>query len=404
MIEFSRLAGSRWDINNVWEWDGTTWTRKAPAIGPAPRYQNAVVYDAARQAVVAIGGVGRGASSYLLLADVWEWDGKIWTDRSPPPAPHPRASSAVAFDDARGRVVLYGGFVNGNLADTWEWNGLSWDMRQPQHSPPPVRYHALAYDSERKCVVLFGGRAGAPSATEKVIAETWEWNGSDWVQRNPVSSPSARQEHALAYDAARRWVVLFGGYDTKVPLSDTWTWDGTNWTELKATSTPPCGIATYDGLRQHVVLVAMGGGDTRTDPWLLTAATRARFVTTGTGCGGASGVPRIAAFGRPWIGNASFGIDLLSLRAFSPAMLVVGSHTCSVPLGGGCTLYVDPGSWIMNPVALANASGFAHLPMAIPAERRLLGMKLYAQAAAYDPGAPLKDVALSARLELTIGE
>jgi len=44
-----------------------------------------------------------------------------------------------------------------------------------------------------------------------------------WVQRNPATSPSARNGCALAFDAARGRAVLFGGYDSTTPdLGDTW--------------------------------------------------------------------------------------------------------------------------------------------------------------------------------------
>ncbi len=34
----------------------------------------------------------------------------------------------------------------------------------------------------------------------------------------------------MAYDAARRVVVLFGGY-RKPASADTWTWNGSTWSE-----------------------------------------------------------------------------------------------------------------------------------------------------------------------------
>ena len=50
------------------------------------------------------------------------------------------------------------------------------------------------------------------------------------MERFPATSPSARGGSAMAYDAARGRVVLFGGADVDgTPLGDTWTWDGTTW-------------------------------------------------------------------------------------------------------------------------------------------------------------------------------
>src|SRR5215510_781723 len=51
------------------------------------------------------------------------------------------------------------------------------------------------------------------------------------------SSPSARRHSAIAYDAARRRVLLFGGVDNSdVVLDDLWSWNGTAWTRLAAST------------------------------------------------------------------------------------------------------------------------------------------------------------------------
>ena len=51
--------------------------------------------------------------------------------------------------------------------------------------------------------------------------------GLDWTRQAPASSPPARSNAAIAYDAATRNVVLFGGVGIaggSVPFGDTWTW------------------------------------------------------------------------------------------------------------------------------------------------------------------------------------
>src|SRR6266568_8646495 len=59
--------------------------------------------------------------------------------------------------------------------------------------------------------------------------------GSNWARQAPASSPPARSNAAIAYDAATGTVVLFGGLTRTasgiVVFSDTWTWDGSTWTK-----------------------------------------------------------------------------------------------------------------------------------------------------------------------------
>ena len=50
-------------------------------------------------------------------------------------------------------------------------------------------------------------------------------SGQNWTKCTPVTSPPARGYHAMAYDAARRRVLLFGGGVGN--LNDTWEYAGT---------------------------------------------------------------------------------------------------------------------------------------------------------------------------------
>jgi len=84
----------------------------------------------------------------------------------------------------------------------------------------------MAYDAARRQVVLFGG---VNPNSGVLLNDTWVWDGSNWTQKSPQTSPPAREGHAMAYDIARGRVVLFGGLDAKMnTLNDTWLWDGIN--------------------------------------------------------------------------------------------------------------------------------------------------------------------------------
>ena len=63
------------------------------------------------------------------------------------------------------------------------------------------------------------------------VASTWVWQNSQWA-RAATTGPSLRNGHAMAYDASRNRVVLFGGFRPGQDFSDTWEWDGTRWSEI----------------------------------------------------------------------------------------------------------------------------------------------------------------------------
>ena len=207
-----------------------------------------------------------GVSGYSLLAlliltlsTVQPAAQQKWSQCNPSVIPRPRWFHALADDVGRRRVVLFSGFTISPPpyynSDTWEWNGTAWVQCSPAVSPPARQRHAMAYDVARKRVVLFGGGDG----TGRNLNDTWEWDGTAWVQRLPAVSPPARLGHAMAYDVARQCVVLFGGYcgGTNPTLGDTWEWDGKTWKQCAPPASPSARhghAVAYDTVRGRVVL------------------------------------------------------------------------------------------------------------------------------------------------------
>jgi hypothetical protein len=61
------------------------------------------------------------------------------------------------------------------------------------------------------------------------------WRDGTWRQ---LPTPPARQGGRIAYDAARRRVVLFGGEVNGTVVGETWEYDGTAWLRAPDTVTP----------------------------------------------------------------------------------------------------------------------------------------------------------------------
>jgi hypothetical protein len=262
VVVFGGHRDADYYFDDTWEWDGSLWVERKPPR-PSTRIGHDMTYDGTRERVVLFGGVNLAASSQDL-DDTWEWDGKTktWIERTPATRPPGRQWHEMAYDSARGRVVLFGNY-DGSLRDTWEWDGDDWILRSPATSPPGRHGHGMVYDSARGRIVMFGGFhvVGQPFSDD-----TWEWDGNDWVEHTPAIRPAPRTDHGMVYDRARGRVVLFGGYGL-VDYGDTWEWDGTSWTELTpATSPSPRSghVMAYDEQRDRVVL--FGGYDSSRGP------------------------------------------------------------------------------------------------------------------------------------------
>jgi len=248
--------------SGTWEFDGSNWVERTSATSPPELIDYALAYDSARGRVVLFGGIEFPFSG--TFTGTWEWDGTSWVDRTPATSPSPRSAHAMVYDAARGRVLLFGG----GTADTWEWDGSTWVELTPDTSPPALAGHAMVYDSLRERVVLFGGVESTSAGEWIARDDTWEWDGNNWVEVavEPNVRPSARTSHAMAFDSARGCVILFGGSGKSGFLRDTWElFDGTRWAHAAsngpAERTGPAMV--YDSLRERALLFGGYGYEPR---------------------------------------------------------------------------------------------------------------------------------------------
>ncbi|MGE3109013.1 MAG: kelch repeat-containing protein [Phycisphaerales bacterium] len=206
-------------LADTWEWDGSTWTQVA-TTGPGLRQQHMMTFDAARARVVLFGGYG---ATNTAMGDLWEWDGSEWSllNDSGPLA----SDSALVADSVRQRLVLFSGWPSPGL--TWEWDGSAW-AQVADAGPPPRINHAMAFDEARGEAVLFGGF----SATDfGGYTDTWAWNGTQWT-RKPLGPYSFFV--AMAFDAARNRTLTVSNLSSQGP-TETWEWDGSQWHFATAT-------------------------------------------------------------------------------------------------------------------------------------------------------------------------
>lgn len=231
-----------------------------------------------------------GAETAKLLAPDGEtvstpgYSGRWVERRISAAAPAPRWAHAMAFDRARGKLVMFGGNFP-QTGDTWEWDGEVWEQRTPVGRPRDRYLASMAYDARRGRTVLFGGNAVSASATR--LDDTWEWDGTSWTEASPSGvGPSRRLGASMAYDELNRQVVLFGGFSDRGPEADLWSWDGSAWTELAAGPAPPSGrtgaAMAFDAARDELVVF----GGLRTTPldetWTYHRQRGWRHVDTGT--------------------------------------------------------------------------------------------------------------------------
>lgn len=153
----------------------------------------------------------------------------VWLPVATTMQPAARRDARMAYDSVRDRVVLYGGYGSySSLYDTWEWDGAQWLQRNPVNHPPGSR-GAMAYHRGSQRVVFVGD-----SATQPV----WIYDGVDWTPVATATQPPGSGEDALAADAARGVLVLQTQGIAAV-AGQTWEYDGFGWQRRFPPASPP---------------------------------------------------------------------------------------------------------------------------------------------------------------------
>ena len=198
---------------------------------PPGRHSHAMVFDAYHDQLLVFGGVLGGGG---LSNETWIWTGGHWENLSAllGVVPAARRNAAIAYDNLNHQVIMFGGVgSNGALADTWAWNGAAWRLLSPLNGvhPSARSEHAMAYQDKVGGVVLFGGFTG----TSTVVDDTWVFSAAAnaWTRVEPTEKPAARRGATLAMLPLTGTVLLVGGGNAGGELvKDAWVFNGTDWT------------------------------------------------------------------------------------------------------------------------------------------------------------------------------
>jgi MYXO-CTERM domain-containing protein len=260
----------------VWEFEPASakfTNRSAVQSWPSQRWGNAITFCPANGKTYLFGGQ---SPNYDLLNDLWEWDGSSWSQVPGDVRPTRRANPAMAYDPSRKSLIMFGGLTYPSapfseaaldLCDTWEWSSATraWSQLFPMPSPPCTGGAGIVTDSGRARLLLFGG--DGPSNA------VWEWDGAKttWTNRTPAPgavTPGSRGGTEggplMAFDDGRQKMFLFEGDSTwqgTTSNSVFWEWDplSAGWAlrdsgDFVDLGTSPFPVVAYDSLRRRMVV------------------------------------------------------------------------------------------------------------------------------------------------------
>lgn len=386
--------------NTTWEWNGTQWLTATPTSSPTARARAAMVFDRARGNIVLFGGNTGGATGFS--SQTWTYDGTTWTQRTPATVPLGRYGAAMAYDQGRDVVVMFGGFVQSGSdnAEVWEWNGSNWTQRTWSGFAPQARgAHRMVFDEALGETLLFGGYRTPAQTT---LADCWSWNGTAWTQR--AAGPGSLCDQAFAYDPTRQRAILQGGLNivgsTVTTLSATWEWDGAGWTQRSTAVTPSARSSSandFDPINRRLIV---GGGITGfgvqpTDTLAYAPITPGTVTEVGFACPSSAGplgltTTTLPYYGSPFVQEVSNGPLTMPF-----ALMIFGSsHTQwnGIPLPADLTVIGAPGCFldvsfdVVLTMTLSNGEGT--ITWVLPNQPSITGFEFSTQALVFDPLSP----------------
>lgn len=265
-------------VADTWHYEDDLWT-EVPIDGGDldARKSMRVVYDSARERLVSFGGIYGGLVVDPEFSDATRlFDDGAWTELDVAgDKPSPRSAYAMAYDEARDRVVLFGGGNNAEIfGDTWELDGTTWVLRSPVNAPSPRVHPRMVYDPIGKRSLLFGGSGLDP------LNDLWAWDGTDWTEITPAGeAPAPRNRMAMTWDSKRHRVLVYGGTTTYPPhidetntFADLWAYDGDSWQLLSSDTGPGLRVGTqlaYDPETDRALMFggSMDGSSSVHDMW-----------------------------------------------------------------------------------------------------------------------------------------
>jgi hypothetical protein len=153
----------------------------------------------------------------------------------------------MKYDGFTQKLVLFGGSGQScttskgvttctakDLNDTWTWDGAQWKQQAPTTSPPVRDAYGMAFDGTSQKIVILGGEYFTCSTQncQVLLGDTWSWDGTTWKQEQPQASPSPRVYPQMDWDIRNGQIILFGAGQAFTSVNptatDTWSWSHSN--------------------------------------------------------------------------------------------------------------------------------------------------------------------------------
>lgn len=230
-------------VNGIWSLDLThgaeTWSPDGPTTGffPTTLHGRDIKYNPATKSLVCAYTAYSGSQPLFL----WNLETNISETFWLSPCPGVRAFSALVLDEARNRLLLYGGgdAVNAVRDDLWALDltpgSEAWTLLPRKgDAPPPKWLLRSTIDPVRETMILYGGNS-FPNFTDGDYRDTTyelDLTSDTWKLVPTLTPPSARGQYAAVWDPVTRRQYVFGGLyrvgpniENVITYNEIWVYD-----------------------------------------------------------------------------------------------------------------------------------------------------------------------------------
>lgn len=237
-------AGHAFLPTEGWEWNGRGWLARVPPPTGGPELAS-TAYDPDEKRLYAIADTFQANERPTLFA----LEGGTWTPLELPAGVSAGDRCVIAWDETASALVLVATDTTSNTSTTWTYRGASWTLKLGRTPPGNV--------------MLFDPTSGRLVMWRQDCGQAWSWDGSTWslLSQVPNSPRPYDSVQALALDRSAGFVEAFAVVNGSVRTS---RWTGHEWmVEATHGGPPPDGqlSAGYDAVSGNVVLIDVVGPD-----------------------------------------------------------------------------------------------------------------------------------------------
>lgn len=196
----------------------------------APRHLEKIAYDSNKKRLALFGGSEHADGKVTFPGNVQTWNGTTWTSINSD-VPGNRVGHSWIYHEKEKVTYLISGISNANgervIRDTWKWNGSVWSKAG---SDVPMKTSDGAYDHFNNRLLILGDVYNKDSVWTggRQEIELWEFKDSKWKQLS-ADGPQPNGPYEVAYNEQTRSLMVPTWENGK---SVVWEWRDEKWNKV----------------------------------------------------------------------------------------------------------------------------------------------------------------------------